>query len=140
MTRKPLFYGSLLAITLTTTQCSVRSDATTAAPAPVASPGPTSRGLASWYSERTNGRRTASGIPFCDHQLTAAHRSLPFGTLVRVTNAKNGRSQTVRITDRGPFIRGRIIDLGKRAADDIGMINAGVVPVVVEVIGRPDQA
>lgn len=131
--------GSLLAITLTATQCAHRQQASLPAPAPVAT-GPTSRGHASWYSVRTNGRRTASGIPFSDHELTAAHRSLPFGTVVRVTNEKNGRSQIVRITDRGPFIRGRIIDVSKRVAEDLGMINAGVVPVVVEVVGQPNRA
>ncbi len=131
--------GSLLAITLTTTQCAPRQQASPPSPAPVAT-GPTSRGLASWYSVRTNGRRTAGGIPFSDHELTAAHRSLPFGTVVRVTNQKNGRSQVVRITDRGPFTRGRIIDVSKRVAEDLGMINAGVVPVVVEVVGQPNRA
>ena len=95
----------------------------------------THRGLCSWYSIRTNrGRTTASGVPLSDDELTAAHRTLPFGTMVRVTNLKNGRSQNVRITDRGPFIKGRIIDVSMRTAHDLDMVNAGVVPVTVEVL------
>jgi rare lipoprotein A len=68
--------------------------------------------------------------------LTAAHRSLPFGTRVRVTNANNGRSVIVRINDRGPFIRGRIIDLSVAAASRLGMIGSGIAPVSLEVLGR----
>lgn len=89
------------------------------------------RGMASYYtSVETRGHRTASGRPLRDHELTAAHRSLPFGSKVRVTNLRNGRSAIVTITDRGPFVRGRIIDLslaGKRA---LGM--SGLAHVTVE--------
>ena len=103
--------------------------------------GRTQRGLASWYSVRTNGgRTTASGIPFSNNEMTAAHRSLPFGTLVRVTNKRNGRSQIVKITDRGPFKRGRIIDLSIGAADKLDMVNSGVVPVEMEVLRQPNRA
>lgn len=103
------------------------------------STGQTSRGKASYYAVRTNGRRTASGIPLSDSIPTAAHRSLPFGTFVRVTNLNNGRSDIVKITDRGPFTRGRIIDLSLAAASNIGMIKSGVVPVEVEVLRPPGR-
>ncbi|MDA0811430.1 MAG: septal ring lytic transglycosylase RlpA family protein [Verrucomicrobia bacterium] len=91
-------------------------------------------GKASWYSARTNGTRTASGEPLSDKAFTAAHRTLPFGTQVRVTNTVNGKNVIVRITDRGPFGKHRIIDLGHAAAKRLDMIKAGVVPVRVEVL------
>lgn len=84
------------------------------------------RGMASWYDEP---QMTASGERFDPSQLTAAHRTLPFGTRVRVTNTRNGRSVIVRINDRGPFAKGRIIDLSKAAARTLQMIDAGVAPV-----------
>lgn len=90
-------------------------------------------GLASYYGWES-GRRTASGEHFDPNALTAAHRRLPFGTRVRVTAAGNGRSVVVRINDRGPFVRGRVIDLSHAAARAIGMIGAGVAPVSIEVI------
>lgn len=89
------------------------------------------RGLASYYWQP---QRVASGGWFNPNALTAAHKSLPFGTRVRVTNMRNGRSVVVRINDRGPYIRGRIIDLSRRAATIVGMRNAGVVPVRVDVL------
>lgn len=93
--------------------------------------GRTLNGLASFYWQP---QRVASGGWFNPNALTAAHKSLPFGTRVRVTNLRNGRSVVVSINDRGPFIAGRIIDLSKRAAIVVGMQNAGVVPVRVEVL------
>jgi len=94
-----------------------------------ADPGGGSRGLASFYSGRAaTGERVGANV------LTAAHRTLPFGTKVRVTNLKNGQSVTVRINDRGPFIRNRSIDLSDGAAGVIGMKGAGVAPVRMEVI------
>lgn len=89
------------------------------------------RGHASWYGPGFHGRRTASGETFNANALTAAHRSLPFGTRVRVVNEKTGRSVVVRINDRGPFIRGRIIDLAHGAARQLGM--AGVATVALHV-------
>ena len=80
------------------------------------------------------GRKTASGERYNKHSMTAAHRSLPFGTIVRVTNMKNRRRVSVRINDRGPFVRGRIIDLSKAAAKKLRMIDAGVVRCTVEVV------
>jgi rare lipoprotein A len=93
-------------------------------------------GLASYYGGGFNGRRTASGQRFDQHAMTAAHRTLSFGTKVRVTNARNGRSVVVTINDRGPFVRGRIIDLSRGAARAIGMLGAGVAPVRLEVVGQ----
>ncbi len=93
-------------------------------------------GLASWYSKKESGDRTANGEAFDDQDLTAAHRRLPFNTRVRVTNLENHRSIEVRINDRGPFIPWRIIDLTKRAATDLGMEKRGVGRVRLEVVGR----
>jgi rare lipoprotein A len=93
----------------------------------------TTRGMASFYGYES-GSRTASGERFNPEALTAAHRSLPFGTRVRVTNMWNGRSVIVRITDRGPFIGGRVIDLSTNAARQLGMISSGVASVQLEVL------
>jgi rare lipoprotein A len=95
----------------------------------VAEPGGGSRGLASFYSGRS-----ATGEQVGSNVLTAAHRTLPFGTKVRVTNLSNGQSVTVRINDRGPFVRNRSIDLSDGAAGAIGMKGAGIAPVRMEVI------
>lgn len=92
-----------------------------------------SRGMASYYWE---GQRVASGGWFNPNAMTAAHKTLPFGTRVVVTNQRNGRSVTVTINDRGPYIRGRIIDLSRAAAARIGMTASGVAPVTMSVIGR----
>jgi rare lipoprotein A len=90
-------------------------------------------GLASYYWQ---GQRTASGAAFNPDGLTAAHRTLPFGTRVRVTNAHNGRTVDVTINDRGPFIAGRVIDLSRGAARVIGMTGQGIARVSMEVLGR----
>ena len=82
-------------------------------------------GVASYYGRRFHGRRTANGERFNMNAMTAAHRTLPFGSLVEVTNPRNGRSVVVRINDRGPFIRGRTIDLSRAAAKELGMISRG---------------
>lgn len=95
------------------------------------------RGEASYYRVRTNGTRTASGIPLKDSVSTAAHRHLPFGSIVRVTNLRNGRSDVVKITDRGPFVRGRIIDVSYAAAQRLGMVQSGIAPVEIEILHRP---
>lgn len=83
------------------------------------------RGMASWYGPRFHGRRTASGEVFNMHALTAAHPNLPFGSVVRVTNLDSGRSVDVRINDRGPHVRQRIIDLSRAAAGALGLLDAG---------------
>ena len=89
------------------------------------------RGGASWYGPGFHGRRTASGERFDMHALTAAHRTLPFGTLVRVHSLVNGRDVDVRITDRGPFSRGRVIDVSRAAAQELGMLGMGFKEVVL---------
>ncbi|MDX1977699.1 MAG: septal ring lytic transglycosylase RlpA family protein [Pseudanabaenaceae cyanobacterium bins.68] len=91
-------------------------------------------GMASWYGADFHGRLSASGEVFNKFQLTAAHRSLPFGTRVRVTNLQNGRSVVVRINDRGPFYGDRILDVSKAAASALGFIDHGVARVKVEVL------
>jgi rare lipoprotein A len=89
-------------------------------------------GVASWYGKGLKGGKTASGERFDPEELTAAHRTLPFGTTVRVINLRNGRSISVRITNRGPFIRGRIIDLSPAAARKLGITKSGVARVRIE--------
>ena len=91
-------------------------------------------GNASWYGVPFNGRRASNGEIYDMDKLTAAHRTLPFNTMVRVTNLNNGKSTTVRITDRGPFVDNRIIDLSRAAARQIESVGPGVVPVRVEVL------
>lgn len=86
-------------------------------------------GRASYYADKFNGRKTANGEVFRQRKKTAAHKTLPFGTKVTVRNLTNGRSVKVRINDRGPFVKGRSIDLSKRAARKLGMLKAGVVDV-----------
>lgn len=110
-------------------------------PSPVSrTPGSSTTGKASWYGGKFHGRKTASGERFDKRALTAAHRTLPFGTQVRVTNLENGKSVVVRITDRGPFgRRERIIDLSERAAEVIGMKRAGVVRIQLEVLSSPSR-
>ncbi len=90
------------------------------------SPKLTQTGKASYYADKFNGRKTASGERFRNSKLTAAHKTLPFGTKVKVTNRRNGKSVKVRINDRGPFIAGRIIDLSKKAAKKIDIDKEGV--------------
>lgn len=89
------------------------------------------RGKASWYGPGFDGRRTASGERFDMNALTAAHRTLPFGTRVRVRNLHNGQEVVVRINDRGPYARDRIIDLSKAAAAALGLLQAGEAPVLL---------
>ena len=92
----------------------------------------TQTGKASYYGKRFNGRKTASGERFSNSKLTAAHKTLPFGTKVKVTNLKNGKSVKVRVNDRGPFVAGRIVDLSAKAARKIDLIEDGVGAVKVQ--------
>ena len=94
------------------------------------------KGKASWYGSGFNGKKTASGETFNMNKLTAAHKTLKFGTLVRVTNLNNNKSVIVRINDRGPFKKGRVIDLSKKAALTVDMINDGVIPVKLELVKK----
>lgn len=89
------------------------------------------RGKASFYARHFHGRKTASGEPLHPDSLTCAHRSYPFGTLLRVYNPANGRSVNVRVTDRGPYVRGRIIDVSWRAAKELDIIGEGIATVFV---------
>jgi len=93
------------------------------------------RGIASWYGPGFHGNLTASGEPYDMDTLTAAHKTLPFGTVVEVRNLDNGRSVRVKINDRGPFVRGRIIDLSREAARRIGMIGPGTARVELVAVG-----
>jgi rare lipoprotein A len=91
----------------------------------------TEAGKASYYADKFQGRKTASGEVFRQQRMTAAHRTLPFGTKVKVTNLANGRTIKVKVNDRGPFVAGRIIDLSRKGAGKLGMVNAGVANVKI---------
>jgi rare lipoprotein A len=90
--------------------------------------------MASWYGQEFSGRRTASGMPFDPRGMTAAHKTLPLGTLIRVTNPRTGASVLVTVTDRGPFIGRRELDLSKAAAREVGILTRGVASVLLEVL------
>jgi rare lipoprotein A len=92
------------------------------------------KGVASWYGQEEQGELTADGEHFDRHKFTAASRHLPFNTIVRVTNQDNGRSVQVRINDRGPFARSRVLDLSEAAADSLDMKKTGTAPVKIEVV------
>jgi len=131
---------SALVLALLTSACG-RHRASAPVPRPVSPnasgpvvPGTTEVGYASWYGDPYHGRRAANGEVYDKNQMTAAHRTLPFETMVKVTNLENERSTTVRITDRGPFVQGRIIDLSFAAASQIAMIGPGTALVRLEVL------
>lgn len=107
------------------------------APATVATPGATEFGDASWYGIEERGRLTANGESMDPGAMTAAHKTLPFGTVVEVTDRETGNSVRVRINDRGPFRPGRIIDLSHEAARRLGIVARGVAPVSVTIVERP---
>lgn len=90
-------------------------------------------GVASWYGKKFHGRKTASGESYNQNAMTAAHKTLPFGTRVRVTNLENKKSVSVVINDRGPFVKGRIIDVSRAAAKKLGMVNSGIARVCIKV-------
>lgn len=139
--------GMLLVVALFTGGCAGRprpagasSQPVAGGPAALAAGAPAAAvemGLASWYGREHHGRRTASGERFDMEAFTAAHRSLPFGTWVRVTHLATGRSVAVRINDRGPWVAGRVIDLSRRAAEVLGILGDGVARVRVEVVRFP---
>lgn len=93
-------------------------------------------GKASFYGNGVHGHRTSDGSRYHKDSLTCAHRTLPFGTLLKVTNKTNGREVIVRVTDRGPFVKGRVVDLSMAAAKKLDMVRAGVAPVVIETVGH----
>jgi rare lipoprotein A len=94
-------------------------------------------GVASWYGAPYHNRRASNGEIYDMHAMTAAHRTLPLGSIVRVTNPENGKSAIVRITDRGPFIDGRVVDLSRAAAEKIGLVQKGTAPVKLELLKTP---
>ncbi len=96
--------------------------------------GGTFTGVASFYHDKFNGRKTSNGEIFSNHKFTCAHKTLPFGTMLKVTNTSTGQSVIVKVNDRGPFVRGRVLDLSKAAARQIGMIEDGVAQVKVEIM------
>lgn len=97
-------------------------------------------GLASWYGPDFHGRKTSNGEVYDMHDLTAAHKTLPMNVYVRVTNRSNGRQCVVRVNDRGPFVRGRIIDLSYAAAKDLGVVGPGTAPVRIDALGYREPA
>ena len=105
-----------------------------AAPDVVKAVSTTEVGIASYYADKYHGKTTASGETFDTNELTAAHRTLPFGTRVKVTDLESNRSVIVRINDRGPFVAGRVIDLSRAAAEELQFIRAGLAKVRVDII------
>jgi rare lipoprotein A len=101
--------------------------------------GHTQKGMASYYHDRFQGNRTASGERYRKSVLSAAHKTLPLGTKVRVTKLSTGKSVIVKINDRGPFVKGRVIDLSRRAARNLGIIKRGVARVELEVLSVPKR-
>jgi len=97
-------------------------------------------GIASWYGAEFHGRQTANGETYNMYGLTAAHRLMPLGTTIKVTQRETGRSVTVRVNDRGPFVRGRILDLSYGAAKALGMTGNGTAPVAIEVVSLPQDS
>lgn len=95
------------------------------------------KGIASWYGKKWHGKKTASGAIFNMHLFTAAHKTLPLGTKVKVTNVRNGRSVKVLVIDRGPYVKNRIIDLSRAAAIELGLLRKGVGMVRLEVLTYP---
>ena len=94
----------------------------------------TQSGQGSYYADKFNGRKTASGAIYRSGKMTAAHNTLPFGTRIKVTNVKNGKSVKVTVNDRGPHVKGRIVDVSGKAANKLDLVQAGVVPVQLKVI------
>jgi len=101
--------------------------------------GDTITGVASYYADRFHGRKTANGERFNQTAYTAAHKKLPFGTKVRVTDKKTRKSVVVTINDRGPYAKGRVIDLSRKAARELGMVKRGVAKVEIEVLSIPGR-
>jgi len=96
-------------------------------------------GIASWYGPKFDGNLTANGELFNQYEVSAAHRTLPMPSMVRVTNLENGRSIVVRVNDRGPFVRGRVVDVSRKAAQSLGMIGSGTASVRVSVVGSEQR-
>lgn len=130
----PFFAACLLALGACTSSATTPSGKTASIP-PSEVSSYTDQGKASYYSDKLAGRATASGEPYSVSEMTAAHRTLPFGTLIEVRR-EDGRSVVVRVNDRGPYARGRIVDLSRKAAEALGMVREGVVDVSIRVVGE----
>jgi len=132
--KKLSFIFTMLVLSILTA-CTSTSTSTSASPKTIAySRSHDLVGQASWYGKRFHGKLTASGEKYNMRAYTAAHKTLPFGTVVRVINTANNKSVDVKINDRGPFVRGRVIDLSQKAFEKIGSTNQGVVPVRIEIL------
>jgi rare lipoprotein A len=140
-TASPRFLSTIVGFTVALSAGAEESRQSTAASVPCESKSPqrlavagSQKGTASWYGGSFVGGKTASGERYQPGDRTAAHRTLPFGTFVRVTNLRNRKTAVVRINNRGPYTKGRIIDLSRQAAIDLGMVNSGIARVEVQVI------
>jgi len=139
MTRRRILVSLAIAVlALVTVGCATTTRRPAAPDSAGPEPGTRIDGLASWYGQPHQGRATASGEAFDMNKLTAAHRTLPFGTRLRVTNVDNGKSVVVRVNDRGPHVPGRVLDLSFRAAQALGITDAGVARVEVVVLRGRD--
>jgi len=135
-----MWRGAVGCLILAVSLCGCGLFSRRASPPLEARSGATQVGTASWYGPGFHGKRTSNGEVYDQYELTAAHPSLPLGTRVVVTNLQNGKAVEVRINDRGPFVKGRSIDLSYAAARTLGMIGPGTVPVRVEVLGSAAPA
>lgn len=137
LTRKFKSVALAIAGVILMPSCATTGHASTNPKTPSADVQSVQHGKASWYSIREKGgSRTASGKRMTNQSATAAHKTLPMGTRVRVTNVSNGKSEVVTINDRGPFVKGRIIDVSKGSAERLGFLKHGIAVVRVEVLGR----
>ena len=134
-----IFVFALAASLSLSTSCARKTSAHVPPSVKPARIGETQTGIASWYGVPYHGRRSADGEIYDMEKLTAAHRTLPFDTWVQVTNLTNNKRVDVRITDRGPFVNGRIIDLSLAAAREIDLVTAGIVRVRIKVIRKPNH-
>ena len=132
---RPIWDLKLVLLLVTVSYLAACSLPASRIPPPVTAPRVSQTGIASWYGPGFHGKTTASGVIYNQDDLTAAHQTLPLGTRVLVTNLENGRSIEVLINDRGPFAKGRIIDLSYAAGKSLGMIGPGTIPVRIEVVG-----
>ncbi|MFD0895266.1 septal ring lytic transglycosylase RlpA family protein [Luteolibacter ambystomatis] len=140
MTRKYKSVALAIAGVITLPSCASTSTASSGTAADSWKIASIQHGQASWYSVKTNGgTRTASGEHLTNSAATAAHKTLPLGSKVRVVNMKNGKSEIVRITDRGPYVRGRVIDVTVGVAERLGFMARGVTSVKLEVLGDKDS-
>lgn len=132
----PLLWAAVLSVLVVSAACA-------GGPSPRTDParlvGATQEGLASWYGPGFHGRPTASGETYDMDGMTAAHKTLPLHTWVRVENLDNGRSLDLRVNDRGPFVDGRIVDLSRAAAESLGMLMQGIAPVRLTVLGHDER-